>query len=209
MKLVVSIEGICNFSQRILKRMKRYFLLAMMIFIASFSFAQKIKFDTTVKIGPIGYKINCSNKSADKNSMSISLIGFDEHPGDINLDIKGRITKAEIDDLNRDGLPDLIIYIFTADKKGSVFAIACQEKKTVVPIIFPDIMDDEKLKVGYNGNDEFKLMNGILMRRFPVMNTTDSTKASTITRQILYKVVAGEGGSFKFKVDRNVDVAKP
>lgn len=173
--------------------------------------AQKIKLDTTVKIGTIGYRVTCGNKSSEKNNLSITLIGFEEHPNDINIEVKGKATKVEMDDFNRDGLPDLIIYFFTGEqKKGNVFAIVCQEKKTVAPIIFPDIMDDDKLKVGYHGNDEFRLMNGVLMRRFPVINNTDTSTAKTnFIRQILYKVVPAENGTYKFKVDRSVDVGKP
>ncbi len=191
--------------------MKKLFFVLFFLVVAFSINAQKIRLDTTVKIGTIGYRVTCGNKSVEKNNLSITLIGFDEHPNDINVEVKGKATKVEIDDFNRDGLPDLIIYIFTGEqKKGNVFAIVCQEKKTVTPILFPDIMDDEKLKVGYNGNDEFKLLNGVLMRRFPVINNTDTNTTKTnFIRQILYKVLPAENGTYKFKVDRSVDVAKP
>jgi hypothetical protein len=175
--------------------------------------AQKNKFDTTMKIGKVGYRVTCNNKANEKSDLSISLIGFEESRNEINLDIKGKVFSAEIDDLNRDGFPDLIIYIFSeGDKRiGKVLAIASENNKGINAITFPDITDDPKLSLGYKGGDVFKLFNGILTRRFPVYNTTDSTNAAPtgIVRQIIYKVVYGERGAMKFKVDRSIDIDKP
>lgn len=176
--------------------------------------AQKNKFDTTMKIGKVGYRVICSNKNNDKNPLKLSLIGFEENRGDIDVDVKGKVLSAEVDDVNNDGFPDLLMYIYSeGDKrKGTVLAIASDNNKSVLPIIFPDILDDEKLKVGYNGGDEFRLLNGRLLRKFPVYNTTDSSANSTTTgvvRQVIYRVIYGEKGELKFKVDRSFDVNKP
>ncbi|HPH22621.1 MAG TPA: hypothetical protein PLW32_01960 [Chitinophagaceae bacterium] len=176
--------------------------------------AQKGKYDSTMKIGKVGYKVVCNNKNIDKNQLTISLLGFEENRNDIELDVKGKVLAAEVDDVNNDGFPDLLLYIFTdAEKrKGTVFAIASDNNKSILPIIFPDITDDEKLKVGYDGGDVFRLLNGRLLRKFPIYNTADSAtteKKNTIgVRQIIYKVVAAERGTFKFKVDRSFDTAK-
>lgn len=174
--------------------------------------AQKLKVDTTVKLGKAGYRVICSNKNLEKNGLKISLLGFEENRGDIDVDIKGKLVSVELDDLNNDGFPDLLLYIFSdvEKRKGTVVAIASDNNKNVLPITFPDIVDDEKLKQGYDGGDEFRLLNGRLLRRFPVKNTTDSTNQSAplVIRQIIYKVVYGEKGALKFKVDRSFDTPK-
>jgi hypothetical protein len=167
-----------------------------------------------MKIGKVGYRVICSNKNNDKNPLKLSLIGFEENRGDIDVEVKGKVLSAEVDDVNNDGFPDLLMYIYTeGDKrKGTVLAIASDNNKSVLPIIFPDILDDEKLKVGYNGGDEFRLLNGRLLRKFPVYNTTDSSANSTTTgvvRQVIYRVIYGEKGALKFKVDRSFDTNKP
>ena len=175
--------------------------------------AQKNKFDTTMKIGKVGYRVTCTNKANEKNEMTISMIGFEESRSDVNIDVKGKVQSGEIDDLNRDGFPDIVIYVFSeGDKrKGSIFSIASEGNKSISAILFPDITDDAKLSAGYKGGDQFKLFNGILTRRFPVYNTSDSTNTTPtgIVRQIIYKVVPGERGGYKFKVDRSVDIDKP
>lgn len=174
--------------------------------------AQKLKIDTTVKLGKAGYRVICSNKNLEKNGLKISLIGFEENRGDIDVDIKGKLVSVEVDDLNNDGFPDLLMYIFSdvEKRKGTVVAIASDNNKSVLPIVFPDIADDEKLKQGYDGGDEFRLLNGRLLRRFPVKNATDSTNSNApiVIRQIIYKVIYGEKGALKFKVDRSFDAPK-
>jgi hypothetical protein len=100
--------------------------------------AQKGKYDSTMKIGKVGYKVVCNNKNIDKNQLTISLLGFEENRNDIELDVKGKVLAAEVDDVNNDGFPDLLLYIFTdAEKrKGTVFAIASDNNKSILPIIF-------------------------------------------------------------------------
>lgn len=190
----------------------KYCLLLVVCFLSNQLYAQKNKFDTTLKIGKVGYRVTCTNKASEKNEMTVSMIGFEEQRGDVNLDVRGKVQSCEIDDLNRDGFPDVVIYISSeGDKrKGSVISIASEANKSISAIMFPDITDDAKLSAGYKGGDQFKLFNGILTRRFPVYSTTDSTNTAPtgVIRQIIYKVVPGERGGYKFKVDRSVDIDK-
>lgn len=171
--------------------------------------AQVKRYDSSMKLGKTGYRITCSNKGADKNNATINPLGFENTAREVNVEIKGRITGAEVDDLNNDGFPDLVIYVFNGDKnKGSVLGVRSDKNQGLGPIFFPDIVDDPKLRLGYIGNDEFSLMEGTLMRRFPVYNTTDSAniKPSGIVRQVQYRVVPDEKGMQKFKVSRSYEL---
>jgi hypothetical protein len=190
--------------------MYKIFLFIATLFIFTNAHAQKNKFDTTVKIGKNGFRILCSNKSATKNTLRISPIGFEEVLDEINIDIKGKVYGAEIDDLNKDGFNDLVVYIVLDDKKnkGTVIAIASDENKRIMPITFPEVVSNEKLKNGYDGNDSFKLLNGTLTHRFAVIDTTQNTEQIIIARQVLYTVIKGEYGNWKFKVQRIVDIFK-
>lgn len=153
------------------------------------------RYDSTMKIGKAGYKVTCTNRNPEKNTINISPIGFDNTVRDFSFEIKGRILKSEVDDVNRDGYVDLLLYVYNGDtlNKGSVICISSEANNSVVPIGFPDIVDDPKLREGYRGFDEFLLMEGILNRRFPLF-TTDSTgsKPTGKTRQVIYRVVSGE-----------------
>lgn len=170
------------------------------------------KFDSTMKIGKVGYKVNCSNRNADKNTLNISPVGFDNSVRDFSFEIKGRVRRAEVDDVNRDNFPDLVLYVYNGDtlNKGTVICISSEGNSNVMPIVFPDITDDPKLRDGYKGNDEFLLMEGILTRRFPLF-TTDSSGLSQPTgktRQVMYRVAPGEKNMQKFIVMRTYDYVK-
>lgn len=173
--------------------------------------AQSKRIDTTVKIGRVGYRVVSSNKSPEKNDVSISPIGFENQARDFGFEVKGRIRKAEIDDLNNDGYPDLVMYVYSGDslQRGNVIGITSEKNQSVNAIVFPDILDDPKLKDGYKGHDEFLLMEGMLVRRFPLYST-DSTALSSAgkMRQLQYRVVPGERGMMKFKVMRVYDYTR-
>jgi len=164
-----------------------------------------------MKVGRVGYRLTCNNKSPEKNSTTVNPIGFDKDVRDFSFDIKGRIAKAEVVDINRDSYPDLVFYVYNNDSipKGNVIAISSEKNETVVPILFPDIFDDPKLRIGYKGNDVFFLMEGYLIRRFPVY-PADGAPATTGTliRQIQYQVVPGDRGGYKFRPMRSYDFTK-
>jgi hypothetical protein len=187
------------------------FLCIGLLLVASAN-AQFKKYDSTLKVAKAGYRVICNNKNLDKNNITISPIGFESNAREVSFEIKGRVKKAETDDLNNDGFPDLVIYVYDGKEGlyGKVLGIYSEKNETIGPIGFPDIMDDQKLKVGYKGNDEFLLMEGNLMRRFPIYQAVDSVNfvPSGMVRQIQYRVIRGENNSQKFKVMRTFEFKK-
>lgn len=173
--------------------------------------AQARRFDSTMKIGKAGYRVTTNNRSQDKNVVNISPIGFDNSVRDFSFDVKGRIRRAEVDDVNRDNFPDLVLYVYHDDtlNKGNVICISSESNTSLKPIVFPDIADDPKLREGYRGSDEFMLMEGMLTRRFPLFST-DSTGAQPTgkIRQVMYRIVPGDKGMMKFQVMRTYDYVK-
>ena len=175
--------------------------------------AQFKRVDTTMKVGKAGYRVYCNNKSAEKNTITITPVGFESGVREISFEIKGRVLKAEADDFNNDGFPDMVIYVYTGVESvfGKVIGIYSDKNTGIRPINFPDIMDDPKLNVGYKGHDEFSLVEGKLMQRFPVYQKGDSTNfvPSGVIRQIQYRVMPGERESLKFAVLRSYEFKKP
>ncbi|HPH37358.1 MAG TPA: hypothetical protein PL108_06835 [Sediminibacterium sp.] len=193
--------------------MKKSFLLFICLWMAfgTSIYGQVKKIDTTMKLGNIGFKLVCSNKNEDKNFVTVSPIGFGSGARDVSFEVKGRIRKAEVDDLNNDFYPDMVMYVYTNDPndKGTVVGISSIKNETLAGIGFPDIVDDPKLRTGYKGFDTFMLMEGTLMRRFPVY-TADSIGAQRtgMYRQIQYKVALGDRGMLTFKPIRSYEFAK-
>jgi hypothetical protein len=174
--------------------------------------AQGRRIDTTMKVGKAGYRINCLNKSAEKNAISINPVGFENEVRDFSFDLKGLLTGAEVDDLNKDGFPDLLLYVNTKDSlnKSTVIGISSMENKSVVPIVLPDILDDPRLRDGYKGSDQYMLLEGILMRTYPLFEK-DANGVQQPTgkmRRLIYRVAQGEQGSLKFVISRFYDFQK-
>ena len=64
-----------------------------------------------------------------------------------------------------------------------------------------------QLSKGYRGKDEYKLVEGILFRKFPIYDTDTAIKEPTKkARQIMYRVVTGDRGMLNFKVFKNFDL---
>jgi hypothetical protein len=166
------------------------------------------KFDTTVKAGRISYRVVCSNKDSDANTVSVYPSGFQGNGGqNISFTLLGRVSKADIDDFNNDGYPDLIFYSYDSRHRGQVYCVSSSENKSCVPIYMKDIYTDSKLRVGYNGHDEFSIVEGMLFRKFPIYKTTDSstTNEKIGTRIIEYKT-GYEKNALMFQVLNTYDV---
>jgi len=174
--------------------------------------AQGRRMDTTMKVGKAGFRVNCQNKSAEKNPITIYPVGFESEARDFSFELKGVLIGTEVDDLNKDGFPELLLYVAPQDSlnKSSVIAISSQENKSVAPIVFPDILDDPRLRDGYKGSDKYMLLEGILMRTYPLYEK-DANGVQQPTgkmRRLMYRVAPGEQGTSKFVVARFYDFQK-
>ena len=187
---------------------KIFFLLAATV-CCQIVFSQSKKIDTTVKIGKTGYRIVCNNKAPDKNFATLKPVGFESGAREMEFYVKGRIERVEIEDFNNDGFPDMIMYSHggvSANDYVTVYAVLSAENKSFTPVFFPDILDDAKLRDGYKGHDEFTLMEGMIMRTFPVFKPDDTAdKPTGGKRTIQYKLFSIEGG-YRFKVIRTFEL---
>lgn len=171
------------------------------------------RIDTTMKFGKAGYRVTCNNKNPDKNQVSVKPVNFEKEANDFAFEVKGRVPRAEVDDVNRDGFPDLLVYCTAADStnKTTVVCIVSEANQGVAPVMLPDIYDDPKLRPGYKGNDSFFLMEGNLIRRFPLYpmdGAPPGASAGNMWRQVMYSVVRDERGGYKFKAGRSYDFVK-
>jgi hypothetical protein len=117
----------------------------------------------------------------------------------VKQELLGSLIGSEVEDLNSDGRPELLLYVTSAGSGsyGSVLAWSASKGHTLLPITMPELSG--KLAQGYMGHDQFAVVETTLMRRFPVYRPGDTNaKPTGGTRQISYKLVAGEAG-FLFK----------
>ena len=158
-------------------------------------------FTQTLTLQGITFKVSCPNMGS-LNQVTIAPSGLSGSNSPVKEEVDGVVTGAEVADLNADGYPEL--YIFTqsagSGSYGSVTAYATNKKKSIGPVTFPDLADNAKAFAGYTGHDVFAVVEGRLVRRFPVDPKKNAGKP---TRQIQYRHEAGEA-SWILRVDRVV-----
>lgn len=212
MKLADNIAATCNFIFFNYHMRKKFLLSILLIPAFYFSNAQTKKFDSTLKLGDVGYRITCSNKKTDNNFVTIKPIGFKNYSQSFDIPVAGILNKAIVDDFNDDGFPDLVFYSFDEKSRAQVYALASVSNKSCAAIYMPDVYNDPKLRNGYEGHDEFSSMGGFLIRKFPVYQTDSTTKNTSVvaTRVIEYKAKSSDSNpdnpAYKFEVFKSYDL---
>lgn len=167
---------------------------------------QKFVFQKTLSLQGITFEIKASGEGSIQQ-LSIQPEGLEIDNQKVTLEIDGQVTNAEIEDLNSDGSPEVLIYTVSAGSGsyGNVIGYSVNNRKSMSQIYFPDLFENKEASRGYMGHDEFTIIETTLARRFPVYNDGDTNNNPTGgTRQIEYKLKDGEA-SRKFVIDKISD----
>jgi hypothetical protein len=167
------------------------------------------KIDTTMKVGSTGFKVSSRNKDIGTNVASIRPIGFESPANEaMNVPVRGRISYVQVDDLNNDGIADLILFIYndSAAKHGTVLVLMSDGNKSILPCALPDPALEGKINTGYKGGDQFSMMEGTVLEKFPVFKAGDKDSLPTGgNRVVQYRVGRNESGGYKFSILRSYD----
>jgi hypothetical protein len=124
-----------------------------------------------------------------KNLLTVEPVGL-ERGEPFSLAIEGEIVNAEVEDLNADGSPELVVYTKSGpNEKGHVYGFSTLGKKSMVQINFPQTDQNSRINEGYNGFDTFTLIETYLGQRFPIFEMGQRTPKM---RDIVYKMEKGE-----------------
>jgi hypothetical protein len=111
--------------------------------------------------------------------------------------LEGSVVGADVGDLNQDGYPEVLMYLSSPDdgRYGSVIGYSSNRGRSLSQIYAPLATNDAKYKRGYYGHDEFAIVEGTLVQRFPIHPADRITsELAPTTRQVQYKLVDGEAG---------------
>jgi hypothetical protein len=111
----------------------------------------------------------------------------------IKVDTDGQVTGMEVEDLNSDGRPELLVYVTSAGSGsyGSVLAWTVSPAHTLLPIHMPELSGT--WAKGYVDHDSFMIGETTLVRKFPIYRPGDSNaKPTGGIRNVYYKLVRGE-----------------
>lgn len=153
-------------------------------------------FNKTLFMQDIGFDIKTSGKGSFQQ-LSIQPFGLKIDNKKINMEIEGSVSGAEIEDLNADGFPEILIYTVSAGSGsyGNVIAYSVNNGKSISQIYFPPITENKEASKGYMGHDEFAIVENSLVQRFKTYKSVDANSTPTgIIRQIQYKLKDGVNG---------------
>lgn len=163
-------------------------------------------FEQVLELNGIGFRVSCANDSS-LPMLVITPSGLEGDNAPISREVDGTVTGAEVADLDADGSPEIYVYVQSAGSGsyGSVVAYAANKRKSLSEIYLPPVADDPQLALGYMGHDEFAVVEGSFVQRFPLYAEGDTNSApSGKMRQLQYKLVPGEAG-WLLKLERTVD----
>lgn len=110
--------------------------------------------------------------------------------------IDGEIIYSEIADMNSDGNPEIYIYTNSVKDKrnyAELTAFSVNNGVSLSEIYLESLSENKKALENFEGNDEFRVVETTLVRRFPIKGNK--------TKQIQYKLISGEA-SWQLKVDK-------
>ena len=154
----------------------------------------KTLFAKILQLQGIGFNIS-SIREEGKNMLTVTPFGLEIINRPETLEIDGRVVDAEIEDLNSDGSPEVLVYTQSdgSGSYGNVYGYSVNNKKSMSQIYFPPIAKNKDISNGYMGHDEFAIVETSLVRRFPIYKENDTNaNPSGGMRQIQYKLHDGE-----------------
>ena len=163
-------------------------------------------FSKRLEMQGFAFDVTATNEGSI-NKLRIVPQGLSQQTAPITSEIEGTVSGAEIDDLDANGFPEIYIYVTSAGSGsyGSLVGYAVNRGKSVSQIYLPPVSDSPALSQGYRGHDEFAVVEGTLIQRFPIYRDLDTNARPTgKTRQLQYKLKAGEAG-WVLRLDRAME----
>lgn len=165
-------------------------------------------FSTVLSLQNVTFTIS-ANDVMPMATLVIRPEGLEQNNTLIVRQVDGTVMGAEIEDLDSDGWPEVVVYVSSAGSGsyGTVVGYSVSAGESLSAIAFPEL--DGDAAAGYMGHDEFTLVETSLARRFPVYKEGDSNAEPTgTTRQIQYELIDGEA-SRTFSVKNVTEIPAP
>lgn len=139
-----------------------------------------------------------SPQLAEKNTILVIPTGFTASNDSMQLDVEGQVVKVEAGDISGDNSPELLIVTKDAGNHGHAYMFSGNKNKSVSQVNIEDVAATKGALDGYQGEDEFALVETVMARRFPIYEA--GTKTGKM-RQIQFKLKNGEAMK-QLKVDK-------
>jgi len=151
-------------------------------------------FNKTLELQGLSFEVK---SSGDGSQQQLTIITKGAKPPikPIRQTVNGQVVGAVVADLNGNGMPEIYVFVQGAGSGsyGELVAYGVMKGGKITPITLPELTG--AIAQGYQGHDTFEVVEGCVVRRFPIYKPGDSNaKATGGERQICYKLKAGEAG---------------
>jgi hypothetical protein len=163
-------------------------------------------FEQRLELNGISFLVTSPNKPSD-NTVRIVPSGLAIDNSPIDWAVQGVVTGAEVADMNVDRSPEVFVYVRgpAPEARGSIVALSANNRKSLSFITLPELTEHRGAAKGYRGHDDFAVVEGTFVHRFPLFGKGGNPEAPTgKTRQLQYKLRKGEA-SWVLKLDRMFD----
>ncbi|MFM9046525.1 MAG: PliI family lysozyme inhibitor of I-type lysozyme [Cyanobium sp.] len=165
-------------------------------------------FKQTLNLQGVSFEVRAAGEGSTQLLQVKANRGLKAYPM-VKEELSGRVIGAEVEDLNSDGRPELVVMVQSAGSGsyGGVQAWSAGPLQ-LEPIQLQGELTGQQAS-GYMGHDSFAVVETSVVRQFPIYKTGDSNaRASGGTRQIVYKMVSGPGG-WSLQPVRSTDLPPP
>jgi hypothetical protein len=149
-------------------------------------------FAKTLALQGVSFQVQATGEGSQQQ-LTITPRGAKRQFKPIRQTVDGRVVGAEVADLNSNSLPEIYVVVQSAGSGsyGKLVAYSVINSDQLSPIYLQELSGASAN--GYQGHDAFSVVEGCLVRRFPIYKPGDSkTKATGGLRQICYKLRNGE-----------------
>ena len=149
-------------------------------------------FNRTLSLQGYSFQVKATGEGSQQQ-VTITTRGGKMPIKTITETVNGTVIGAEVADLNSNSLPEIYVYVQSAGSGsyGELVAYSVISGNQLSPIVLQELTGAPAK--GYQGHDEFSVVEGCLVRRFPIYKPGDSNaKATGGLRQICYKLRNGE-----------------
>jgi hypothetical protein len=145
-------------------------------------------FSKSLELQGITFKVE-----ANAGSLTITPAGLEAVNEPVTSTIEGKVTGAEVADLDADGSPEVYVFLQSGDgARGGLVGYSSNKRKSMSQVSIPALADDPINGTGYQGHDEFAMLENRIGHRFPIAG--EDGKPTGKFRQLQYKLAPGEAG---------------
>ncbi len=156
-----------------------------------------VPFALTYCWGKIQFKVESANlpgHAPGHNTVRITPSGLTIDNQSLERQISGQLVRGEVADINRDGSPELYLYVRSSDAlpRTQLLAFSVNRGKSMSDIYLAPLSARPDLTNGYRGWDQFAVVESALVQRFPVFADQAADSEPSAVRQIRYRLRQGE-----------------